>query len=321
MSDPSDIFFTFTPHMGYRDYQRIRRRGIWAENNSLMMLIVVNALVFILLHFIKNIYVLSRIPEESFQTSVFSYFTLPSGFRTFLGRPWTLLTSMFTQMNLFQLLSHLFWLWTFGSILQDLAGERKVIPLYLYGGLAGAISFLVFFAVQAASGNPSGPSAFYGALASVMAVGVAVTVISPQYRLFPMIGGGIPLWVLTLVFIIIDFASISNQPVLFFSHLCAAAVGFLFARNLMAGRDWSLWMNRLFDRATNAFNPDRRGFTKERVREKVFYETGGREPYRRRANVTQQKIDEILDKINQKGYSRLTEEEKDLLRRAGEGGL
>jgi hypothetical protein len=53
----------------------------------------------------------------------------------------------------------------------------------------------------------------------------------------------------------------------------------------------------------------------------VFYETGGREPYRRRANVTQQKIDEILDKINQKGYSRLSDEEKDLLRRASEEGL
>jgi hypothetical protein len=32
-------------------------------------------------------------------------------------------------------------------------------------------------------------------------------------------------------------------------------------------------------------------------------------------------VDEILDKINQKGYNRLSEEEKDLLRRASEGGL
>jgi hypothetical protein len=37
--------------------------------------------------------------------------------------------------------------------------------------------------------------------------------------------------------------------------------------------------------------------------------------------VTQQKVDEILDKINQKGYGRLTDEEKDLLRRASEEGL
>jgi hypothetical protein len=224
-------------------------------------------------------------------------------------------------MNLFQLLSHLFWLWTFGSILQDLAGERKVFPLYIYGGLAGALSFLVFVGVQSATGHPASHPAFHGAITSVMAVAVAATVISPQYRLFPMIGGGIPLWVLTLVFFVIDFASISNHTVLFFSHLTAAAVGFLFGRNLMRGRDWSVWMNRLFDRAATAFNPDRTRATKERVRQKVFYETGGREPYRRKANVTQQKIDEILDKINQKGYNRLSDEEKDLLRRAGDEGL
>jgi hypothetical protein len=29
-------------------------------------------------------------------------------------------------------------------------------------------------------------------------------------------------------------------------------------------------------------------------------------------------VDEILDKINQRGYDRLTEDEKDLLRRASE---
>ena len=34
-----------------------------------------------------------------------------------------------------------------------------------------------------------------------------------------------------------------------------------------------------------------------------------------------EKIDEILDKINQKGYDRLTEEEKELLKRASEEDL
>lgn len=307
--------------MGYRDYQRTVRRGIWAENNSLMMLIIVNALVFILLHFIKTIYLLSRIPEESFYSTVFSAFTLPSDPSAFMARPWSLLTAMFTQMNLFQLLSNLFWLWTFGSILQDLAGERKVFPLYLYGGLAGALTFLGCHAILKAGGNPVEPAVFFGAITPVMAVAVAVTALSPQFRLFPMIGGGIPLWVLTLAFVIIDLASIQNKGVLLFTHLMAAAVGFLFASALKKGNDWSLWMIRLFDRVTTAFSPERKSRSKERVREKVFYETGGREPFSRRANVTQQKIDEILDKINQKGYNRLSEEEKDLLRRASEEGL
>jgi hypothetical protein len=34
--------------------------------------------------------------------------------------------------------------------------------------------------------------------------------------------------------------------------------------------------------------------------------------------VTQQRIDEILDKINQQGYRFLTDEEKDILKRAAD---
>ncbi|MEO5942365.1 MAG: DUF6576 domain-containing protein, partial [Ferruginibacter sp.] len=54
------------------------------------------------------------------------------------------------------------------------------------------------------------------------------------------------------------------------------------------------------------------------TREKFFYNTGNREPYSKTSNVTQQRVDEILDKINQKGYHFLTDEEKQILRKASE---
>ena len=54
------------------------------------------------------------------------------------------------------------------------------------------------------------------------------------------------------------------------------------------------------------------------IKEKVFYKTGNRPPYSKTANLTQQRVDEILDKINQKGYKTLTSEEKDILKRASE---
>ena len=50
--------------------------------------------------------------------------------------------------------------------------------------------------------------------------------------------------------------------------------------------------------------------------EKVFYKSDGRKPYHKTSNVTQQRVDEILDKINQKGYHFLTDEEKNILKRA-----
>jgi membrane associated rhomboid family serine protease len=307
--------------MGYRDYPVIKKPSVWGENNSLMMLIVINVLVFILMHFIKTFYGLSHIPEKTFMTNVFDWVNLSADPLRVISRPWTLITSFFTQMNLLLLLSNLFWLWTFGYILQDLAGDRKVIPLFIYGGLTGAIVFLLTYNLIPQPDAIRSTIRFYGCVTPVIAIAAATTTISPQYRLFPMIGGGIPLWVMTLVFFVIDLASISQNPEFFIVHMASALTGYLFAKSLLKGNDWSHWMNVLFDRFTNLMNPDRTKRKRQSVREEVFYNTRGQQPFRKRSNVTQQKVDEILDKINQKGYNRLSEEEKDLLRRASEGGL
>jgi membrane associated rhomboid family serine protease len=307
--------------MGYRDYPTFKKTSIWNDNNALMMLIILNVLVFILLHFIKTIYGLSHSPQDEFMKNTFAWFTLPADFPKFLQRPWTLITAQFTQLNTFLMLSNLFWLWTFGYILQDLVGNRKIIPLYLYGGLAGAVVFILTYNLVPQLQPLRGSEVFFGASASIIAIAVATTVISPQYRLFPMIGGGIPLWVITLVFFIIDFASVSRNPGILFSHMASAAIGFFFGRGLLRGNDWGAWMNTLYDRFTNLFNPNKKPKKKNPVRQEVFYNTRGQQPYKKTANLTQQKVDEILDKINQKGYDRLTEEEKDLLRRASEEDL
>jgi membrane associated rhomboid family serine protease len=307
--------------MGYRDYPSVKKTSIWSDNNALMMLIVINVLVFILLHFIKTVYGLSHLSYEAFLKNSYAWFTMPADPARFLQRPWTVLTAQFTQLNTILLLSNLFWLWTFGYILQDLAGNRKIVPLYLYGGLSGAIVFLLSFNLMPQLSELKSTEVFAGAATSVIAIAAATTTISPGYRLFPMISGGIPLWVITLVFGVIDFASISKQPGWFFPHLASALTGYLFARALNNGRDWSNWMNDLYDRITNLFNPDRKKKNKRPVRQEVFYNTRGHQPFKKTTHLTQQKIDEILDKINQKGFERLTEEEKELLKRASEEDL
>ena len=285
------------------------------------MLIIINVLVFILLHFIKTIYGLSHIPQDEFMKNTYAWFTLPADFSKFLQRPWSLLTSIFTQLNTLLLLSNLFWLWTFGYILQDLVGNRKIIPLYLYGGIAGAIVFLLTFNLMPQLQGLKNTEVFYGAATPIIAVAIATTVLSPQYRLFPMISGGIPLWVITLVFFVIDFASVSRSPGWLFSHLASAAVGFFFAKALLKGNDWGEWMSTLFDRFTNLFNPEKKIRRKNPVKQEVFYNTRGQQPFKKTTNLTQQKVDEILDKINLKGYDRLTEEEKEILKRASEEDL
>jgi len=81
--------------------------------------------------------------------------------------------------------------------------------------------------------------------------------------------------------------------------------------------DTSAWINSLYRWAINLFNPDKSNKNNS-VKEKVFYNAGNRSPYHKTSNVTQQRVDEILDKISQKGYSYLTKEEKEILKKASE---
>ena len=55
-------------------------------------------------------------------------------------------------------------------------------------------------------------------------------------------------------------------------------------------------------------------------KEKIFYTTGNRPPYEKKSTITQQRVDELLDKISQKGYHFLTDEEKEFLKRASKEG-
>jgi hypothetical protein len=203
----------------------------------------------------------------------------------------------------------------FGFILQDLAGPKKVVPIYIYGALAGALFFILSYNFITVL-KPDLPYAkALGASAGVMAIAVATTMLAPGYRIFPMILGGIPLWVLTVLFVIIDLATIPyNNPGGHIAHIAGAGMGVLFIYSMRKGYDLGGWISDLLTWVNELFAPDKpkKG---QRVKEQLFYRTNTR-PYKKTLNLSQQRVDEILDKINQKGYNHLTEEEKELLKRA-----
>jgi hypothetical protein len=154
-----------------------------------------------------------------------------------------------------------------------------------------------------------------------MAVAVATTTLAPDFRFFRNLNGGIPIWVLTMIYILVDFAGIATVSAAYsLSHLAGAAAGFLFIFLLRKDIDGSLWMNGFYDWFINLFNPNKKR-EPVNIKERVFYNTEGKKPYKKTPNITPQRVDEILDKINQKGYHLLTEEEKNILKRAAEEDL
>ncbi len=303
--------------MGYRDYKSTGSNSIWNTSNSVVMLIIINAMLLILLNFLKSIYTFSSIPETSFYTNTYKLFAMSSDSATLLRNPWTILTMQFTEVKVFLAISNIFWLWVFGHLIQDLVGGDKLIPLYLYCGFISAFTFLAVSNIGVAS--LSGGVFFTGVSSILLGLAVAAATISPGYRFFPLIGGGIPLWVITLAYALVDLSALTNSPVLMIPHLFAGIMGYTFIKCLHNGLDLGEWMNLAARTFSSWFTPSKKQGSS--IKTTTFYKQGAERPFVKKSTVTQQRVDAILDKINQHGYEKLTEEEKKILKQASKEDL
>ena len=307
--------------MAYHEQQYKRRISLAQANNALIVLIAINVIIFIIVASLKAIFMLQYKNNAEalnfFYNNVLNQFSLAAPPDKIASKPWTILTHMFTHSNFWRLLGNMLWLWLFGYIFLDLTGNRKIVPLYIYGGLAGALAFVLSNNLMPGLRQHLAEGSILGANSAVMAIAVGVTMIAPVYRIFPMILGGIPLWVLTTIYVLIDLAGISLKNTGEYSaHVAGALIGLLFIYSFRRGYDWSEWMSNFFDWVSNLFNPDkpRKG---KNIKQELFYKSSTR-PYKKTPNITEQRINEILDKISQKGFNSLSEEEKDLLKRASQ---
>jgi membrane associated rhomboid family serine protease len=295
-----------------------KRMNLGQDGNALIQLLILNAVLFVILKFVYVVYLVSNTPAGAYYTHVYNWFALPAAPAKLVLRPWTLISYMFVDHELFRFISNMFWLWSFGYILQDLTGNRKIIPIYLYGGLTGAALFVLANLIFPELRAQIDVNTISGANCAIAALAIATTSVSPDYRIFPMINGGIPLWVLTLVFLLINFSSIGyGETGVYIANAGAAGIGFLFIYQMRRGRDGSIWVNQFFDWLNDLFNPEKKKKPRQR-KDEFYYHVAGTQPYKKIPNITQKRIDEILDKINQQGYRFLTSEEKDILKRAAE---
>lgn len=297
--------------------RKLRRITLGDDNNALMALVGINALIFVSFGIIQVIYYLTQSSTSAFHYEILRWFIIPAKVSTLATLPWTVFTYMFVHVGVIYTIINMLWLWVFGTILQDLSGNSKIIPVYIYGGLAGAAVFIATSYAFPDLRNQIEYSFMLGGNAAIMAIAIATTTLAPDYRLFKMLNGGIPLWILTALYIVIDMAG-SEGTANKLAHLGGGLIGFLFVISLRKGYDWSLWMNQVYSWFLNLFNPDKKPLHQEKIKEKIFYNTGGQKPFIKRPVITQQRIDEILDKINQKGINHLSEEEKNILKKARE---
>lgn len=285
------------------------RLSLGDRKNALTRLIAIHLIVFITLMMARTYFYFTR-PDEAtalgdFTRQFFTWFGLPDTWKEWLSKPWTLLSAPFSHLSVWTIFGNMLWLWSFGYILQDLSGNRKIIPLFLYGSIFGCLTFLLL---------PGSSEYYFGATAGVGAIAVATTFISPYYRIFPLLGGGIPLWGLTLFYILSTLSSLNSYTLAgALPQVSGLIAGLVYYLILREGIDITEWMSRFFEWCNELLNPEKQ--IRKPEKGKLFY-LSNHPPFKKTAHVTQERIDAILDKISQHGVDSLSEEEKAILKRS-----
>src|ERR1035438_9766873 len=90
-----------------------KRMSLGHDGNSLVQLLVINAVLFVILKFIYVIYLMTSVQHEASFTAVFNWFVMPADLQKLASRPWTVLTYMFSDLHVFRFIANMLWLWSF----------------------------------------------------------------------------------------------------------------------------------------------------------------------------------------------------------------
>ena len=283
---------------------------------ALRTLMAINVVIYLL-------WIIAFRHIEAINIFVYDWLSLFAAFPDILLRPWQLVTYNFLHLGgglggFLHILFNMLWLIWIGQDYEELYGSRQMTWLYLIGGIGGGLLTVIVYALLPAGG----PVVVYGASASVLGVMAAVATLHPNKSIALLFIGVIPLKYLVIGFLIFDLLINVGSGVAVTAHLGGALFGFLFARLQKEG--WTVgspsystpssggdggFLSRLDAWLGN------RADKKEKPKPK-------RGPRRATSKVSdvhvvseinQKEVDRILDKISERGYDSLSEDEKRIL--------
>lgn len=261
-------------------YERTYRLGFGGGiTPAIKYLLIINTAIFILQQ--KQ---LLPIITDVFSLSQFDVFG-----KLYL---WQIFSYMFLHGGVLHLVFNMFVLWLFGCEVERTLGTREFVKYYLICGMGAGVCHMLI--------NPAPVVGASGAIFGVMA---AFAVLFPERVITLLLFLVLPVQIKAKYFVMI-FAIItlmmgvfgSGDGVAHFAHLGGLAVGFIYLK-----LDWRLqylgnWFRQRRE-SQKAVHDLKKYQAMQRIRERV---------------------DEILDKINEVGYDGLSPEEKRILQEASE---
>lgn len=268
-------------------------------NSAVRQIIMINFGAFIFTVFVGVIARLSGFAPEEMLT----YFYIPSNLGKLIIRPWTLLTNIFFHAGFWHLLGNMILLYFVGRILEDFMDFKKIWKIFLYGGISGAMLFVISYNIFPVFSEVVGYKKLLGASGGVTAILVATGTFLPRYQIRPFGLFNVELRWVALFFVFRDLYMfpVSDNTGGLFAHIGGALFGLIFILNLQ-GKITKPNLNQ-----TSFFWDKKRD---ERMRGPIITD--------KKPKPNQDEIDAILDKISQSGYDSLSKREKDVLFKASE---
>ena len=246
---------------------------------------------------------------------------LPASPREFLYKPWTIITYFFTHEGIFHILFNMLFLYWFGRLVDEYLGSKRLIALYILGGIAGGVTYMVIYNLLPYFHSQVAEAQMLGASAAAFSVAVGASTLLPNYTFQLIFLGAIRIKYIAFFYIILSLAqTIGPNPGGNLAHLGGALTGYLFIKLLQNGTDLGKPLYVLMDIWNQLFKkrPPMRVTHRQREvhRSTTMYASA---PSPTSVEMPDQdEIDSILDKISKSGYESLTKEEKQKLFKASQ---
>jgi membrane associated rhomboid family serine protease len=272
---------------------------VFQSGNPAFFYIGINVLIFVAFALVNVPFFLSGNGGEMYEARIREYFGFPAEITKLPIRFYTILTYQFFHDGFLHLLFNMLWLFWMGKIFLDFLKPRQFHFVYLAGGFAGALVFLLAYNVFPVFAGVLSGATVIGSSAAVMAIVVATATLVPDYSIRLLFLGDVKLKYLALGYVVLDLIGIATTDAGgSFAHLGGAVFGFLYIKLLQNGKDWS----KLFRRKSK-LKVVKNDFSAPVTKRTVEM-------------VHQDEIDRILDKISKSGYDKLSKTEKETLFKA-----
>ncbi len=280
-------------------------KSSFKSGSSLVKLIYINLAVFVFVNLVEIGYFIAN--RHGDYSNFLLLFSLPADPAILKTRPWTLITYMFLHKSFMHILFNLLWLYWFGRVFMEYLDGKKLVGVYLLGGLSGGLLYIAAFNLFPVLSTQVSLAYALGASAAVMAIVVAISVYVPNYSMHLLFIGRVKIIYIALVGFLVtsvfDFSINTGGKI---AHIGGALFGYLYILRYRSGKDMTKGLNRLLENFFSIFKPRPR----IRVTHKKF-ETDM--DYNKRKADEQKEIDRILDKVAKSGYSSLSDQEKEVL--------